>query len=300
MVISSKSYSRLVLGTAQLGMSYGAANKTGKPGFSEAENIVRNAWRNNIVEFDTAQGYGHSEKTLGDIFENLDIQSDVKVISKIDTALDHSDRAVLRHSITRSLEYLKCTSLYGLMLHKESLLEDWDRGLGAFLDQLIEKGIVQHVGVSVYSTEKAVQALTTEGVTIIQIPANVLDRRFENAGIFELADRLNKTVYVRSIFLQGLLLMDIDKLPAVLKFATPVLQRFKQLSRELRMTRHSIAIGYVKLAYPNAKILFGSETALQVEENTKIWGTDFPNSMVSVIRDTFSNVDEKLVNPSLW
>jgi aryl-alcohol dehydrogenase-like predicted oxidoreductase len=292
--------SRLVLGTAQLGMSYGAANLTGKPDFIQAKNIVRSAWENGIFQFDTAQGYGDSEKILGRIFEILDINSRVKVISKIDTALDHLDGDILRSSIIRSLVNLNCSSLYGLMLHRESLLEVWEKGLGKLLEEFVEQGIVSHIGVSAYSVEKAVQALKTEGITMVQIPANILDRRFENAGVFELAADLKKAVYVRSIFLQGLLLLDIDKLPAALKFAEPVLKKFRKLSQEFRMSPHEISMGYVKKAYPNAKILFGSETAMQVEENMKIWAKEFPEAKISVVRNKFPDVDERLLNPSLW
>jgi len=296
----SSNPSRLVLGTAQLGMNYGVANITGKPDFVEAKNVVRSAWANGIHEFDTAQGYGDSEKILGRIFEILGINSDVKIISKIDTALNHLDGDVLHSSIMRSLNNLKCTSLYGLMLHRESLLEIWDKGLGKLLAKFVYQGIVNRIGVSVYTTNKAVQALKTKGISMVQIPANILDRRFENAGVFELADELGKTVYVRSIFLQGLLVMDSDKLPISMKFAEPVLRKLCQVSREAGLTRHELSLGYVKSAYPSAKIIFGSETAMQVETNMKVWRMEFSEALLHVIRDRFSQVDEKILNPSLW
>ena len=74
-----------------------------EPDSAEAEKGVRSAWMNGIHEFDTAQGYGDSEKSLGYIFENLGINSDVKVISKIDTAVNHLDANALHDSIMCSL-----------------------------------------------------------------------------------------------------------------------------------------------------------------------------------------------------
>ena len=65
---------RLVLGTAQLGMNYGIANQTGKPELATARNIVRTAWEGGIRCFDTAQGYGDSERILGIFFQIWEYQ----------------------------------------------------------------------------------------------------------------------------------------------------------------------------------------------------------------------------------
>ena len=300
MTILSSPPSRLVLGTVQLGMDYGVANVTGKPDFDEAERVVQSAWMNGIHEFDTAQGYGDSEKNLGRIFESFGINFDVKVISKIDTTVNHLDENALYNSIMRSLSNLRCTSLYGLMLHRESLLEIWDKGLGKALNKFVRQGIIQHIGVSVYSPDKAIQALKLKGISMIQIPANVIDHRFKNAGVIELADELGKILYVRSIFLQGLLLMDNDKLPVSMEFAEPVLKKFCKLSRKVKLTRHELAVGYVKSVYPNARILFGAETIEQVKNNIYIWKKDCSESVVNLIHDEFYQVDEQILNPSLW
>jgi aryl-alcohol dehydrogenase-like predicted oxidoreductase len=292
--------SNLVLGTVQLGMKYGIANITGKPNFADAENVVRSAWENGIHEFDTAQGYGDSEKILGHIFDILGVNSDVKIISKIDTAINHLDEDALRNSIMCSLKNLRCSSLYGLMLHSESLLKIWDDGLGELLDRFVQQGIVKQVGVSVYSPDKAIQALKIKGISIVQIPANIIDHRFKNAGVIELADKLGKTLYIRSIFLQGLLLMDSDKLPVSMKFVKPVLKEFCKFAEAAKLTRHELAMGYMKSVYPNAKILFGAETAEQVKNNTEVWKRKFSDSVVDLIHDRFPQVDEQILNPSLW
>ncbi|MCP4160202.1 MAG: aldo/keto reductase [Deltaproteobacteria bacterium] len=300
MNILNNTLSRLVLGTAQLGMDYGVANLTGKPNIVETENIVKIAWMNGIHEFDTAQGYGDGEEILGNIIEKLGINTEVKIISKINTTINHLDKDVLHNSIIYSIDKLKCTSLYGLMLHRESLLEDWDEGLGQFLDEFVNKGIVKYIGVSAYSTDKAIQALKTEGISIVQIPTNIIDHRFKDAGVFELADKLGKIIYIRSIYLQGLLLMDSYNLPENMKFAKPVLKDLCKLSREVNIERNEMAMGYVKSVYPNAKVLFGAETVEQVKNNIEVWEKKFSDMVVNLINDKFKHVDEKILNPSLW
>jgi len=57
--------SKLVLGTAQLCLDYGIANKSGKPEENKAFEIMKYAAENGINYFDTAYSYGNSETTIG-------------------------------------------------------------------------------------------------------------------------------------------------------------------------------------------------------------------------------------------
>ena len=57
----SKDISRLVLGTAQLAINYGIANKSGRPNSDLAKEIVQTAGENGIREYDTTQGYGEKD-----------------------------------------------------------------------------------------------------------------------------------------------------------------------------------------------------------------------------------------------
>ena len=61
----TKTSAELVLGTAQLGLAYGAANRTGQPSEDEANLIVRAAVNAGIRWIDTAAAYGSSEQRIG-------------------------------------------------------------------------------------------------------------------------------------------------------------------------------------------------------------------------------------------
>ena len=187
----------LVLGTAQFGSNYGIANagKTGRPDQIAVDAIVQDAWGNGIREFDTAQGYGKSEQALGEALSKLGVSTDALIISKFDPALDHLDRGVLSNALDESLSRLGVTSLYGMMLHREELLSLWDKGLSRILHDFVLSGRVKYIGVSVYSPGRAIQALNTEGIDIVQLPTNILDRRFEIAGVFQLAEKKNKKIW---------------------------------------------------------------------------------------------------------
>jgi aryl-alcohol dehydrogenase-like predicted oxidoreductase len=290
----------LVLGTAQLGFNYGIANKTGQPDQATAKAIIQTAWENGIREFDTAQGYGISEQVLGKSLSELGIAKEVLVISKFDPSIDHLNAASMSESLDYSIARLGVPNLYCMMLHREEMLSLWDKGLAEILYGFVSSGRVKHIGISVYLPEKAIQALNTKGIDMVQLPTNILDRRFEKAGVFQLADEKGKKIYIRSVFLQGLILMDLKEVPERMAFAKPVLEKLESLSIDLRLTRKEMALSYVKSEMPDAKVIFGADTPEHVRENLTCWEKNSPLSLVAKVRNLFDNVDEKILNPTLW
>ena len=296
----SNDISRLVLGTAQLGMNYGISNRTGQPDLKTAEMIVKTAWESGIKIFDTAQAYGESEKILGNSLRSLGLCSEVSVITKLYPNLDHLDKDALELAVRKSLSRLNVPILHGLMLHKEEYLEVWESGMGDILRGLIKQRLTEHIGASVYSPGKAKSALETDGIDMIQIPSNILDRRFEKAGVFQLAENNGKQIYVRSVFLQGLLFMDSERVPPKMQFAVEVLRKLEALSRETGLSKQDLAVGYVRQAYPQAKIVFGVETPKQIRDNLKSWGRTLPEGCIERVQEEFGDVEERILNPALW
>lgn len=296
----SKTASRLVLGTAQLGMPYGIANTTGQPDFETAVSIIKNAWEYGIREFDTAQAYGESETVLGRAFASLGISNDVRIITKLDPKLEPNQGQKIKRAINGSLERLQIPSLYGLMLHREEWLDNLNNGLGKTLRSLVLDGTVQHLGVSLYTPVKALRALALDILDMIQVPANILDHRFADAGVFTLADEKGKLVYIRSVFLQGLLLMKPEDLPSNMAFVKPTLSNIDNLCAKYKYTRQKIALLYIKGKYPQARIIFGAETPTQLELNLNIWEDNLTSNVEINELESLLIVDERIINPSRW
>jgi len=185
-------------------------------------------------------------------------------------------------------------------LHKERMLDHWQDGLGFQMTELVRCGLVDQIGVSIYTSEKAHQALEIDDITILQIPSNVLDRRFEKAGVFEKAGRLNKQIYVRSVYLQGLLLADPNRLPQHMFFAIPSLKAFKSFAQDAEVSSQALALAYVRDAYPKAKIIVGVETLDQFQANLKAWQMPLAKGIVEEIQECFTGIDDKVLNPSQW
>ena len=182
----------LVLGTANFGFPYGIANKSGQLHQDIATNIVKEAWNNGIREFDTAQAYGTSEIVIGAAINNLGIRQEARVTTKLDPKLDHLDPNKIADAVQGSLARLDIDSLYSILLHHEDLLALWSRGLKLIIDKILSSGKAMHFGVSVYSPHKAIEAMEIDEIDIIQFPYNILDRRFERAGVFDVAVKKKK------------------------------------------------------------------------------------------------------------
>jgi aryl-alcohol dehydrogenase-like predicted oxidoreductase len=87
-------------------------------------------------------------------------------------------------------------------------------------------------------------ALEHPSIDVIQIPLNVFDRQFDEE-LRALAYQLKKRVFVRSIFLQGLLITQepiSNKIPSGLQ---PYLHNFYTLSNQLQIPVLDLAVGWI-------------------------------------------------------
>ncbi len=291
---------RLVLGTAQLGMNYGIANKTGKPDLATVRDIVLEAWEGGIRYFDTAQAYGESECVLGKVLSDLGIGNKAHIITKLSPDIDHGNKKQLEDALSQSLENLKCDHIYGLMLHRENFLDLLEEGLADSVATFLNHGLVKNIGVSVYSPIKAKAALETPIIRMIQVPANMCDHRFHEADIFDLAKKKPATMFIRSVFLQGLLLMDKNKISKVMQFAAPVIDKVEQLSFEFNLSRQELALSYVRQKYPHAFVIVGAETRQQLASNLSAWKSNKSPLVTTRVDEIFSEIDERIINPTLW
>lgn len=291
----------LTLGTAQLGQVYGIANTTGQPEQQEADKIVRTAWNAGITCFDTAQGYGDSESVLGAALQHCRAIHSARIITKLSPMLP-VDAPTLRASIEQSLSRLGVKKLHCLMLHREEQIPLLDAWQGAILRELLEQGKAEHLGVSVYTPEAAIRALEHPLISVVQVPASLFDRRFSTAGVFEAARKAGKKLHIRSVFLQGVLNMLPEQIPATLSVLAPYLMRLRQTCAAYGCTPLQGALGWMLQRYPEHYILFGAETVDQVRQNI-----DFAMRSATLPAVLYQKLDTilppqipELLNPVLW
>src|SRR6185312_10018003 len=206
----------LVLGSVQLGLDYGAANRTGKPSHEAALRLVRRAAESGVKTFDTARAYGDSEERLG---EALAVTKPVRTITKLSPLSALSERpswqavtAAVDASIEQSRFALQREKLDCVLLHRAQHMTAFDGAVWARLLELRRQGTIASLGVSIQSPSEALMALASQDVDHIQLAFNILDWRWREAGVIAaIRKRGDVTVHARSIFLQGLLATDDPK-----------------------------------------------------------------------------------------
>lgn len=200
---------RLALGTVQFGLAYGVANKRGQINFAEAHEILLRARVAGIDTLDTAVAYGESESMLGAVGVDQ-----WKVVSKLPElpAGCEDIAAWVRSEVAGSLSRLKIPKLHALLLHRsQDLLAPQGAALYAALTELKIDGLVAKVGVSVYGPEELEVVWPKFRLDLVQSPFNVFDRRLLNSGWLKRLHQAGTEVHVRSVFLQGLLLLPAEE-----------------------------------------------------------------------------------------
>ncbi|MCH7372397.1 MULTISPECIES: aldo/keto reductase [Aeromonas] len=204
---------RLALGTVQFGLDYGISNRAGQVGDDALDDILTLARQLGIDTLDTAQAYGNAESRLGSRHS-----ADFLLVDKLAPGILASEVAA---SVDNSLRQLARPRLDGLLLHRG---QDTSPALFERLMDLQRQGKVGKLGVSVYSPDELDLWLSQGNpLQLVQLPANLLDQRFLRSGWLNRLQDMGCEIHVRSLFLQGLLLMQPAMRPAYFQsFAEPL------------------------------------------------------------------------------
>ena len=293
----------IVLGTVQLGLEYGINNKTGKPSKHQSFEILEYAVEKGITCFDTAAAYGNSEEVIGEFIKTHGLGKDINLISKLKPNLvnNHDKNAYsnIIDEIEKSLYKLNVDKLKGYLLHTPSNF--YSEYIMDGLNKIRNQGLLENIGVSVYEVKDALEAAKSTGISYIQVSYNILDQRLDKTDFNKIAGTNGHTVFARSPFLQGLILMDIANIPSHLERAIPYLIEFQSITKKYKYSRTEAALLFSLLKNKNNVVIYGVETLSQLKENIAIAESLKDNKeFVREIETIFNNVDEGIVIPSLW
>ena len=223
--------------------------------------------------FDTASAYGTSESVLGEI---LPEQHRFKVVTKI-TPLN-------------------------LVHNADDLLADGGFDLFGRLQQFKSQGLVKKMGVSVYHTNQVEKILTHYKIDLIKLPINVLNQSFLTGGYLSQLKSHNVEVHVRSVFLQGLLLMDKKQLiEENMVWASKYLDILRNFAQYELVDLKSFALNAVLRKVPHSNVIIGVESAKQLSQNIHNVDTvDIAARNYNLWWKKLHNIPEKLLNPSKW
>ena len=302
--------SKFTLGTVQLGMNYGIANKSGKPDMNRSFNILETAIEEGINSFDTSLHYGDSERVLGKYFqtekyEKRNCRSPL-ITTKFKLEADKNATPCeiekkIRERIESSLGNLGINKIPIYLAHdpKEMLMH---KGvLADILKKLKNEGLIEKAGVSVYNCEEADEMLKYDVYEAIQLPMNILDTRFVKSGILAKLHKAGIIVFIRSIFLQGLFFLDPENLTGNLTQAGKYLNQLNELAQGEGMSVAQLALSYIRDMEEVTSLVIGAEAPQQVKENVKLFeGPGITENTRQNILDIFEVVPMHILVPSMW
>lgn len=302
--------SELTLGTAQLGMEYGIANRSGKPSPEAAIKLIHEAIGYGVNSIDTARAYGEAEARIGESLKGGYAEK-VRVITKLDPLAwlngDQSPKSIMAAvdaGVFRSCRDLGLRQLPVLLLHRWEHRYAYQETVWRRLLELKADGVIQVLGASVQTPEEAVEALAEPEILHLQLPLNILDWRWRKAGIDRaLMQRKDLTVHVRSVFLQGLLTSEASIWPKAQGFNPEnIINEIDNLVSILkRKDRADLCIAYVRAQSWVDSLVIGMETVEQLEQNIKYFmNNPLTDPEQALVEAKLGGVPVELLNPACW
>jgi len=307
---AGRAHSELTLGTAQLGMEYGIVNRCGKPSRQLAVAMVRQAIDHGVTTLDTARAYGDAELILGRALSGWR-RSRVEVVTKLD--LPESLRAdtnpsvvceAVDESVRQSCEALGTTQLDTLLLHRDAHRHLWRGAVWHRLQELRNEGSIAVLGTSVYEPSEALNALEDKAVQHLQMPMNILDRRWKAAGVDKaVSERPDVVTHARSALLQGILTNAADCWPPATGYdaASCIRQLRTLVNRFDRASTADLCLAYVRAQPWITSVVVGSETMSQLSENLELFRLPkLTSTQCEELEARVPAAPGALLNPSRW
>jgi aryl-alcohol dehydrogenase-like predicted oxidoreductase len=244
----------MVLGTVQLGMSYGIANSSGRPDATTALQMLRAAEAEGLRAVDTAPTYGDAEDLIG--------RSGVKL--PVFTKFVRGQDPVA--SVELSLRRLRRDRIEIAFFHDPAVFETRD-------EKLLSRGYsvvgsaIGALGASVYTGAQFMRAVHEERIGAVQAPFNLADRRLRDEGAFQAALGRRLPVYLRSVFLQGALLLPTDRLPRYLQDLRPAIEAAERVARRRQCRRAAVLLAFAASQPGIAGVIVGADTPQQLRAN---------------------------------
>jgi aryl-alcohol dehydrogenase-like predicted oxidoreductase len=284
---------KLAIGTAQFGSSYGVANSTGQVSLPEVEAILRCAKSAGISMLDTAVAYGNSEQRLGEVgVDQLDV---VTKIPPLPEGTPEPDKWVERQ-VRDSCKRLKTLRLYAVLLHQPLQLLGPDGGaILSGLSRVKAEGLVEKIGVSIYSPDELDLIHPLLRPELVQSPFSVLDRRLEKSGWLRRLSSDGVEVHSRSVFLQGLLVMPRERIPAKFARWQRIWDEWHAWLRDSKLSPQAACLAFANSVTEIHRVVVGVDSLSHLQDLVAVTNVRLPDDLPRV-----QSEDEELINPSLW
>ena len=285
----------MILGTVQLGLSYGINNKYGKPTFERVKDILDFAYLKGIKLLDSAEAYGNSQNRIGRYHEVS--SNKFSVITKFSPTRKNLPKNIIDR-VNSNLTTLRVASLYSYMFHS---FKDYKKYFSYYKNDLIKlqkSKKINKIGVSLHSNEEITEVLSDNNIDLIQLPFNILDNSNKRRDILKHAKHKGVEVHTRSVFLQGLFFKDIkDLLGDFSSLKGGIIEINKLVTKDRNI--NALALQYVVNKPYIDNVLIGVDSVEQLKNNISSINKVLPNKIENHI-DNINILKTKMLNPANW
>ncbi len=276
-------------------MRYGLNSNDHKVEFNKVKDILNFALDNNVNLLDTAPSYGNSELVLGDAaVQDFNIITKTRCFSK--KFIEKKDVDALVNDLSQSLQLLKRENIYGLLVHNaDDLLKPGSEKIFQQLNRFKQQGLVSKVGVSVYTENQIQEIIDRFDIDLIQLPFNIIDWRLVGTGILNKVYSKGIEIHARSVFLQGLLLMERGRIPKKFDRWDNLWRVWDEWLNDNKITALEATIRYAISTHEIKKVLVDDDSKRQLQEIV----TSSKGHLPDIPKELFMS-DINLLNPSNW
>jgi aryl-alcohol dehydrogenase-like predicted oxidoreductase len=283
---------KIVIGTANFDKIYGI-QKRKLPKKIINSKILKILLKSKIKFLDTAFDYDNK------LFKGSNLKR-FKIINKVKLPKKNIDFYIknFENIFISKLKALGIDHFDYLLIHKSNDLKGKNGQI--FLNKILNlkrNKYIKKVGVSIYEPKELLMIYKNFIPDLIQAPLNIFDQRIINSNFYDLIKKNDTKLQIRSIFLQGILLKNINELKKmkVNKKLITKISTFEQLCKKNNISRLEACVSFVKNIKDIKFITIGFNSDIELKQILKSF-----KSKKKVYLKKSSIVEKKLIDPRKW
>ena len=170
-----------------------------------------------------------------------------------------------------------------------------------FINYLKRENYIQKFGISIYEPSDAIFYAKKDYIDIIQVPFNCLDRRLIDNSFFKICSENNIIPIIRSIYLQGALLMTENEIiNSELVWAKNEFEFFKSFCDKNNFHPAAMCLQSVDQYLDDSIIIMGVNSFNEYLTNFNFFKK---NDNQTIFQEWWNNLPlyrNRLLNPSEW
>lgn len=258
---------KLIIGTANFGLNYGQGILKKKVDTEEIKKIILFCKKKKINFLDTAFSYKNERYLKSQKLNKWNIITKISIKNfKNEKNIDKKINLL----INKTINIFKVKNLYGVLFHDIKEIEKKSgKKFYSILEKLKKDKKIKKIGVSVYNPKDIDKILKNYKFDIIQCPLSIFDRRFINTGYLKKMKKKGIEIHIRSIFLQGLLLMQHKLMPKKFNRWNKIWNKWSAWNIKNKTTKLETCVNFINQIANIDKVVVGITNKKQLQDILK-------------------------------